>query len=213
MTDQVETYLLEGCGRCPLGGTPDCKVHRWIRELNELRRIVWDCGLVEEAKWGVPCYTFQKKNVLLISAFKEYCAISFFKGSLLSNDNKLLVKPGKNAQAARLLTFTGREQILKKEDEIKTIIFEAIEVEKAGLTVHFQKNPDPIPEELHRRFEQDPLLTSAFEALTPGRQRGYILYFSAPKQSKTRESRIDKCIGNILNGEGLHDTYKGRKRR
>ena len=207
MNNQVDNYLLEGCGRCPLGGTPDCKVHKWTAELELLRTIVLDCGLTEELKWGVPCYTFQGGNVLMVSAFKEYCSISFFKGSLLSNTKGILEKPGPNSQAARLIKFTNTARIQEIEEDIRTSIYEAIEVEKAGLKVLFKKNPEPIPEELEQKFAEDPVLKSAFEALTPGRQRGYILFFSAPKQSKTRVSRIEKSVEKILNGEGLHDKY------
>jgi len=211
MNRTVENYLLEGCGRCPLGGTPDCKVHLWVPELELLRAIVLDCGLTEDCKWGVPCYTFQDNNVLLISAFKNHCAISFFKGSLLRDENGILEKPGKHSQATRLIKFTARKQIEEKEDYIRAFIFDAIEIEKAGLKVEFKKKPEPIPEELEQKFQDDPMLKDAFEALTPGRQRGYILFFSAPKQSKTRISRIEKCVGKILNGEGMHDKYKRRK--
>ena len=212
MTESIETYLLEGCGRCPLGGTPECKVHSWTEELKYLRSIVLDCGLNEEMKWGVPCYTLNGKNVLLVSAFKEYASISFFKGALLSNEKSLLVKPGANSQAARVIRFTDTKQIQEVEAEIKATIFEAIEVEKAGLTIPFKKNPEPVPEELEKKFEEDPVFKSAFEALTPGRQRGYIIYFSGAKQAKTRETRIEKYVGKILNGEGLHDKYQGKKK-
>ncbi|MEO1257623.1 MAG: DUF1801 domain-containing protein [Bacteroidota bacterium] len=205
MNKTVDNYFLDGCGRCPLGGTPDCKALKWIPQLELLRNIVLSCGLKEECKWGVPCYTFRNKNVLLVSAFKKYCAISFFKGSLIKNNTELLEKPGKNSQAARLIKFTNTEKIRKMEAEIKACIFEAIEIEKAGLNIKFKKHPEPIPLELEEKFNQDPILKGAFEALTPGRQRGYIIYFSAPKQSKTRESRINKSIGKILNGVGLHD--------
>ncbi len=212
MNKSVDNYFIEGCGRCPLGGTADCKVHNWTSELTLLRSIVLDCGLMEEAKWGVPCYTFQNKNILIVSAFKEYCSISFFKGSLLSDDKNLLVKPGPNSQAARLFKFKNTKEILKIESDIKAYIFEAIELEKAGLIVAFKKNPEPMPEELEQKFEADPVFKNAFEALTPGRQRGYILYFSQAKQSKTRISRIDKCLPMIISGIGLHDKYKSMKK-
>lgn len=211
MNKTVDNYLIEGCGRCPLGGTPNCKVHNWIPELELLRRLVQECGLQEESKWGVPCYTFQHKNVLLVSAFKEYCAISFFKGALLSDTHGILEKPGENSQAARLIKFADPTKIKKMEAVLKTYIHEAIEIERLGLKVNFKKNPEPIPEELERKFEEDPILKTAFEELTPGRQRSYVLYFSAPKQSKTRESRIEKSIGKILNGEGLHDKYSSKR--
>ena len=212
MNQSVDNYFINGCERCPLGGTPNCKVHSWTTELTLLRSIVLDCGIREEAKWGVPCYTFQNKNVLLITAFKDYCSISFFKGALIHDAKKILEKPGPNSQAARLLKFTNVQRIKEIEADIKAYIYEAIEVEKAGFTIDYKKRPEPIPEELQIRFDEDPVLKSAFEALTPGRQRGYILFFSAAKQSKTREARIDKYAGQILNGIGLHDKYVSRRR-
>jgi len=212
MNKSVDNYLAEGCGRCPLGGTPDCKVLTWTSELELLRRLVLDCGLTEETKWGVPCYTFQNKNILLVSAFKEYCCISFFKGSLLSDEKGLLVKSGPNSQAVRLFKFTNIDEIVEIENEIKAYIFEAIEVEKAGLKVEYNKKPEPIPIELETKFEEDPVLKTAFEALTPGRQRAYIIHFSQPKQSKTRISRIEKCEPMILSGIGLNDKYKSMKK-
>lgn len=205
MNANVDAYFTEGCGRCPLGGTPQCKVHNWTEELKLLRKIILDCGLTEESKWGVPCYTFQKSNVLILAAFNYYCSISFFKGALLSDDHKILTKPGENTQAARLLKFTNVQEIAKLKAIIKAYIFEAIEVEKEGLEVVLKKNLAPIPVELQTQFDNDPTFRAAFEGLTPGRQRGYILYFSAPKQSKTREARIAKCTPKILNGKGLND--------
>ncbi len=205
MNPKVDDYLIEGCGRCPLGGTPDCKVHNWQEELNLLRSIVLDCGLTEEVKWGVPCYTCQKKNIVLVSAFKEYCALSFFKGVLLKDTSRILQKPGENSQSARLIRFQNVQKIIEMESILKTYIAEAVEVEKAGLKASFKINPEPIPEELQNKLDEIPALKKAFEALTPGRQRGYILYFSAPKQSKTRVSRIEKCMSRILEGKGMHD--------
>ena len=205
MNPQVDQYLAEGCGRCPLGGTPDCKVHSWQQELDQLRRIVLDCGLAEELKWGVPCYTFQNKNIVIVSAFKDYASLSFFKGVLLQDAENLLVTPGENSQSARLIKFTDVEEILKLEPTLKAYIYEMIEVEKAGLKVEFKKQPEPIPEEFQQVLDTDVELRAAFEALTPGRQRGYILHFSQPKQSKTRQSRIEKCIPKILDGLGFHD--------
>ena len=206
MNPAVDNYLIEGCGRCSLGGTPDCKVHNWTEELKQLRRIVLECGLTEEVKWSVPCYTFQQNNVLIVSAFKEYCSLSFFKGALLKDAEGILEKPGENSQAARLFKFTNVQQILEMEPTIKAYIYEAIEVEKAGLKVDFkQKNELVYPEELQTKLDEDPELKSAFESLTPGRQRGYVLHFSQPKQSKTRISRIEKCIPKILEGKGFHD--------
>lgn len=212
MNKSVDNYLLEGCGRCPLGGTPDCKVHNWTSELEKLRKIVLECGLSEESKWGAPCYTFRNKNVLMVSALKEYCCISFFKGSVLSDSKNLLVKPGPNSQSVRIFKFKNLNEIIKIESDIKAYILESIEVEKAGLKVPFKKSPEPVPEELEALFEEDPVVKTAFEALTPGRQRGYILHFSQPKQSRTRVSRINKCVPMILSGIGLHDKYKSVKK-
>ena len=212
MTKDIQTYLLAGCGRCPLGGTPDCKVHTWKAEISLLRKIVSTTGLTEEMKWGGPCYTYNGKNVLMISALKKYANVSFFKGVLLKDEKNLLVKAGEHSQAARMFRFTHTDEIHAIEAEVKAYIFEAIEVERAGLKVEFKKEPEPIPTELEQKFKEDPLLEHAFFALTPGRQRGYIIYFTAPKQSKTRLSRIEKCTEKILNGEGLHDKYSGRKK-
>lgn len=212
MNKSVDNYFIEGCGRCPLGGSPDCKVNAWTSELALLREMVLSCGLTEESKWGVPCYTFQDKNILIVSAFKDYCSISFFKGSLLKDDKKLLVKPGPNSQAGRLAKFTTIQDIIGIEKDLKAYIYEAIEVENAGLKVPMKKNPEPIPEEFEAELERDPVLKTAFEALTPGRQRGYIIYFSQPKQSKTRIARIEKCEPMILSGIGLHDKYKSMKK-
>ena len=212
MDTLVNTYLIEGCGRCPLGGTPDCKVLSWTEELKLLRQIVLDCGLTEELKWGVPCYTLNRRNVLLVSALKDSATVSFFKGILLKDRHGWLEKPGPNSQATRYLKFTNVNTIRVQKEAIKAYVFQAIEVEKKDLKVVFKKNPEPIPEELERKFEEDPILRSAFEALTPGRQRGYILHFSQPRKSETRMNRIEKYISNIINGEGMHDAYRSRKK-
>lgn len=205
MNPDADTYFSEGCGRCPLGGTPGCKVHKWTGELEQLRSIVLDCGLTEERKWGVPCYTYQNHNVVIIGAFKDYCALSFFKGALLNDASGILRKPGKNTQSGRIIPFTERKEIAAMETLLKTYIHEAIEVEKARLKMDFKKNPEPVPEELQDKLEEIPALRTAFEALTPGRQRGYILHFSGARQSATRKSRIEKCIPKIFSGKGLHD--------
>lgn len=212
MNPKVDKYLIDGCMRCKYGATPECKVHSWISELQYLRQIVLECGLTEELKWGVPCYTFKNNNVLIVSAFREYCSISFFKGSLMSDPAKLLFKPGENSQASRLLKFTSIDQIQKIENEIKAYISEAIEIEKSGLKVDFKVNPEPLPEELEMKFEEDLIFRNAFEALTPSRQRGYIIYFSQPKQSQSRCDRIEKMIPNILNGIGMNDKYKSSRK-
>src|SRR6202047_1915168 len=167
--------------------------------------IILDCQLTEELRWGKPCYTFQKKNLVLIIGFKEYCALLFCKGALLNDANGILEKPGENTQAARRIPFTNVREIVEMEPILKAYIHEAIEAEKAGLKVNFKKNPEPIPEELQKKLDEIPALKAAFDALTPGRQRAYILYFSGAKQSKTRESRVEKCMPQILNGKGLND--------
>ena len=172
----------------------------------QLRKILLDCGLTEELKWAVPCYTFEKSNIVLMSAFKEYCALGFFKGALLKDANGILEKPGENTQAARQIRFTNVRDIVEMEPVLKAYINEAIEVQKAGLKVDFKEKTELVfPEELQKKLDETPVLKTAFEALTPGRQRGYILYFSAPKQSKTRVSRVEKCMPKILDGKGLND--------
>jgi uncharacterized protein YdeI (YjbR/CyaY-like superfamily) len=179
---------------------------RWRDELERLRVIVLDCPLVEELKWGRPCYTYEGSNVVMLYAFKEYCAIGFFKGSLLNDAIGILTRPGENSRAMRQIRFTNVEDIVEMETILKTYIHDAIEVEKSGLEVAFEKNAGLIvPEELRTRLSENPTLKAAFEALTPGRQRGYVLYFSEPKQAKTRESRIEKCMQQIINGKGLND--------
>lgn len=207
----VDNYFIEGCLRCPLGGTPDCKVHSWTIELKFLRKLINDTKLNEESKWGVPCYTFQDSNVISISAFKEYCSINFFKGVLLTDAKSLLQKPGKNSQSARLIKFTKLDDIKNMVDDITALINEAIEVEKKGLKVTIKKTPESMPEELTKKLAADPVFRSSFEALTPGRQRGYILHFSSPKKISTRISRIEKSVPKILNGEGMHDKYYKKK--
>jgi uncharacterized protein YdeI (YjbR/CyaY-like superfamily) len=208
MNKNVDNYFIDGCMRCKLGATPACKVHSWKEELALLRQIVRQTGLVEESKWGVPCYTYEGKNIVSVSAFKGYACLSFFKGVLLQDPAKILTKNGENSQTFRLLKFTDLSQILAQQENIKTYISEAIELEKTGQKIVYQKNPEPLPEELLDRFEIDPALKKAFESLTPGRQRGYIIYFSQPKKSASKLARIEKSRTKILNGEGLNDGYK-----
>ena len=182
------------------------RAKKWQKEMEKLRRISLGCGLTEELKWGKPCYTFQNSNIVLIHGFKEYCALLFFKGALLKDAKGILVQQTKNVQAARQIRFTNVREIDKIEPILKAYIKEAIEVEKAGLKVDYKKTADfAIPEEFQNKLDEIPALKTAFGKLTPGRQRGYILYFSAPKQSKTRESRIEKCMQQILDGKGLND--------
>jgi uncharacterized protein YdeI (YjbR/CyaY-like superfamily) len=182
------------------------KAKKWQEELEKLRMIVLDCPLTEELKWGCPCYTFQESNIVLIHVFKEYCALLFFKGALLNDANGILIQQTKNVQAARQIRFTNVREIVGLKTILKAYIYEAIEVEKAGLKVNLKKTSEYIiPEEFQHKLDEIPALKTAFYALTPGRQRGYIYYFSQPKQSKTRESRVEKCMQQILNGNGLND--------
>ncbi|KAF6563768.1 YdeI/OmpD-associated family protein [Paenibacillus sp. EKM202P] len=182
------------------------KVKKWKAEMEKLRAIMLDCQLTEELKWGKPCYMFQNSNIAIIQGFKEHCALMFFKGALLKDPNGILIKPGEDTQAGRQIRFTNVEEIIEMEAILKVYINEAIEVEKAGLKVDFKKNTELIfPEEFQAKLDEDPALKTAFAALTPGRQRAYVMHFSAPKQSKTRESRIEKCMQDILNGKGLND--------
>jgi len=182
------------------------RAKKWREEFEKLRVIILDCGLTEELKWGHPCYAFQKSNIVLIHGFKEYCALLFFKGALLKDPKGILVQQTENVQAARQIRFTNVQEIVKMEPILKSYIQQAIEVERAGLNVDYKKTSEfKIPEEFQRKLDEHPALKTAFGALTPGRQRAYILYFSAPKQSKTRESRVDKYMPQILNGKGLDD--------
>ncbi len=182
------------------------KAKKWQEEFEKLRMIILDCGLTEELKWGVPCYTFEKRNIVLIHGFKEYCALLFFKGALLNDAKGILIQQTKNVQAARQIRFSNVREIVKLKSILKAYIYEAIEAEKAGLKVNLKKTKEfKIPEEFQNKLDEIPALKTAFDALTPGRQRAYILYFSAPKQFKTRESRVEKCMPKILNGKGLND--------
>jgi uncharacterized protein YdeI (YjbR/CyaY-like superfamily) len=182
------------------------KAGKWQEEFENLRKIVLDCGLTEELKWGCPCYTFRKNNIVLIHGFKEYCALLFFKGALLKDPESILIQQTENVQAARQIRFSHIREIVKMAPVLKAYVFEAVEVEKAGLKVKYKKTSDfIISEEFQKKLDENPALKSAFETLTPGRQRAYLFYFSQPKQSKTRESRVEKCIQQILSGKGLND--------
>jgi len=192
MNPKVDTYLR--------------KAEEWREEFEKLRMVCLNSGLTEELKWGKPCYTYQKNNVVLIHGFKEYCALLFMKGALLKDPNGILVQQTENVQAARQIRFTNAREIVEMEAILKTYIKGAIEVEKAGLEVDYKKTSEfGVPEEFQKRLNESPALKTAFDALTPGRQRGYLLYFSAAKQSKTREARIEKCVQQILKGKGLND--------
>ena len=182
------------------------KNENWQKEIEKMRSIVLDCGLEEELKWGCPCYRYNDTNVVLIHVFKEYCAFLFFKGALLNDPEGILVQQTENVQAARQMRFTNLKEIVRLEAAIKAYIYEAIEVEKAGLKVTLKKTAEfKMPEEFEKRLNKNKALRTAFESLTPGRQRAYLLHFSSAKQAKTRESRIEKYIPQILEGRGIDD--------
>ena len=182
------------------------KATKWREEYGTLRTIILDCGLTEELKWGQPCYTFQNSNIVLIHGFKEYCALLFFKGVLLKDPRRILIQQTPNVQAARQIRFTNVREIIKMQRTVKAYVYEAVEVEKAGLKVKLKKTSDyKIPDEFQQKLDSNPRLKAAFKALTPGRQRAFLFYFAQPKQSKTRESRIEKYVPQILKGKGLND--------
>jgi uncharacterized protein YdeI (YjbR/CyaY-like superfamily) len=191
MNPKVDFYFSEG---------------QWQKELEQLRKVVLDCGLTEELKWGTPCYVSEKRNIVLIHVFKEYCAMLFFKGVLLQDAQGILIQQSENVQVARQIRFTNVAEIVKLAPVLKAYIYEAIAVEKAGLKAPLKKTEAfEIAEEFEQTLKQMPKLKKAFEALTPGRQRAYLLHFAQPKQSKTRTSRIEKCIPQIMDGKGLND--------
>ena len=187
---------------------------KWQSEIKQLRELLLDCGLTEEFKWRTPCYSFKGKNVVLIGSFKEYCALSFFKGTLLQDSNGILSKPGENSQAIRFFKFRNLEEIIDQKSIIKAYVYEAIEIEKAGLKVNFKSNTElELVKELQLALDKNPSLKTAFEALTPGRQRAYNIYFSGSKQSKTRETRIEKYTERILAGKGFNDCVCGLSKK
>ena len=182
------------------------KTEKWRKEFGKLRTILLGCGLTEELKWGKPCYMFEKGNVAILQGFKETCALMFFKGAVLKDTKGILEKPGENSQAARRISFTSVEQIARLEPALKAYIKEAVRAEKTGLEVKLKNITEhEVPEEFQKKLKQNVSLKTAFRALTPGRQRAYLMYFSSAKQSKTRESRMEKCMPKILQGKGLND--------
>ncbi len=201
----VEAYLADGCGRCELYRTPQCKVHRWTDALVALRALLRASELNEEMKWGSPCYTLGGKNVVMLSSFKDYCALSFFKGALLDDERGVLERPGSNSNAARLLKFTTVGEVRAARRRVTGFIAQAIEVERSGKTVDVPRSPEPIPEELQAMLEANPEVKVAFDALTPGRRRSYILHVSGAKQSKTRAARAERCIPKVLAGKGFNE--------
>lgn len=206
MNPEVDVFFEEGCGRCRMGGTPACKIHTWQKEARLLRQIILETGLNEDRKWGFPCYTLKNKNILMLAVFKNYCSVSFFKGALLKDPEKLLISPGENSNSVRQIRCTEETNIMNLADSIKRYIYEAVEIEKAGLKVPIvPSSATDVPLELQHQFDEDATFKTAFEALTPGRQRGYLLYFSAAKQPQTRRARIEKYKAHILQGKGFHD--------
>jgi uncharacterized protein YdeI (YjbR/CyaY-like superfamily) len=208
----VDQYLLDGCGRCSKGGTPNCTVHKWHPILVAMRELAAECMLTEEVKWSVPCYTLKGKNVLMIHAFMEYCSIMFMKGSLLTDPENILHRQTDNVTAGRQLRYTNLEDFLAQREQAKAFIMEAITLEEAGKKVEKRTEEEPMVEELKEAFSQDSTFKTAFYQLTPGRQRAYLLHFAQPKQAATRASRIEKCMDMIMRGEGLHDAYQNRKK-
>ena len=206
MTTNIDQYLIDGCMRCKYGGTPQCKVNTWRTELEVLRQIVLETGLKEEMKWGVPVYTQNGKNIVTVNALKESANIGFYKGVLLTDKHKILQQQG-NLQSDRIIRFTNINDIIKLRDTLREYILEAITIEESGAKVEFKKNPEPIPDELLKAFGEDPAFEKAFNSLTLGRQRGYIIHFSQPKQTQTRVRRIQKYKEQIFKGIGLNDKY------
>lgn len=202
----VDEYLRDGCGRCNRFKSPECSSQLWRDELALLRSVVLSTGLAEELKWSHPCYTDAGKNIAVLGAFRDCCVITFFKGALLADPAKILELPGENSQSGRVIRIRSVEQVRALSGTIGDYLREAIEIERSGQEVEKIKIEDrPIPQELADKFDEIPELREAFRALTPGRQRFYLLHFSEPKQAKTRESRIEKCVDLILAGKGLND--------
>lgn len=202
----IDEYMAKGCGRCDKVGTPECKVNTWRDGLVELRKVVLGTPLTEDRKWGSPCYTYNGQNVVMIGAFKTNFVLSFMKGALLKDEHKLLVAPGENTQSGRVIRFTDAERVVELGPVLKAYILEAIEVEKAGLSVDFKKTEDySLPIELQQAMDADSALKDAFFALTPGRQRSYIIHISGAKQAKTREARVERCRDKIFEGKGFNE--------
>jgi uncharacterized protein YdeI (YjbR/CyaY-like superfamily) len=201
----VDVFFTSGCGRCELFDTPRCKVHKFTDALALLREIILDCGFVEERKWGVPCYTIDGANVVLLGALNAACTLGFLQGALLCDTAKILTKPGENSQAARVLRFTTVDEVVQLESTLKAYLHEAIALTKSGAKVEFKKELEPLPDELKEAFMEDKALEKAFFALTPGRQRGYILHISQAKQAQTRRDRIAKWAPHIFAGKGMND--------
>ena len=213
MNTTIDGFFANGCGRCPLGGTPQCKVLRWTPILQAVRAIILTREVQEEVKWGVPCYTHQGSNVLNLSALKDSVVVGFFKGSLLVDPTGLLQKPGPRSQAVRRLHFEQLSQVEEHREHIQSLVQQAIELEVEGAKVAYSESSEPLPKELCEYFLSYPKMEHAFGNLTPGRQRGYLIYFNSAKQAKTRIGRITKCAEKILRGEGMHDHYQAQRKK
>lgn len=206
ITKSIDVYLSDGCGRCSKGGTPDCNIHTWIELVESLREILLETGLEETMKWGSPVYTEKGKNIALISVLNEYACLSFFKGVLLEDKENYLITLSENSNSYKLFKFTSVKQILELRQTIQAYIFEAIEIENSGIKLpKHQITEDQFPDELMLKFNEIPELKTAFEGLTPGRQRAYLLYFNGAKQSKTRTARIERYLPKIMDNKGFHD--------
>ena len=202
----VDDFLQDGCGRCAKGGTPDCKVHLWTQELMFLRNLCLESGLTETIKWGMPVYTHKDKNAIILGAFKEFSTIGFFKGSLLNDPQNILQVSGENTQDSRIIKIKHLSELTSIEDWIRVFIQDAIAIEEQGLKPPKMEKKDLVlPEELHTYLDQNPEVSSAFYALTPGRQRSWVIFISGAKQSSTRESRVLKAVPKILEWKGMHD--------
>lgn len=201
----VDSYLRDGCGRCEHFRTPACKVHRWTDVLEALRALLLESGLVEEMKWGSPCYTLNGKNVVMLASLKDHCALSFFKGAALADEDGLLRRPGPNSRYARYLEFRSAEDVEQLRVQATRFVQQAIEVQRAGIEVAPGEASEPAPIELENRLAADPELRQAFESLTRGRRRSHILYVSGAKQSATRERRVEKCAPKIFAGKGFNE--------
>jgi uncharacterized protein YdeI (YjbR/CyaY-like superfamily) len=212
MNPQVDLFIADGCGRCDYYATDKCKVRNWQLELEHVRQIMLETDLNEEIKWGVPVYTHEGRNIVIISALKDCVTFGFFKGVLLQDDAKILEKQGESVQSARIIRFTTVDKIMALAPLLKAYVKEAVALEMSGAKVVFKKDLEPVPQELEEKFEELPSLRDAFYSLTPGRQRGYIIFISQPKSSASKISRIEKCIDKIINGEGLNDKYSGGKK-
>lgn len=211
--NSVDAYFSDGCGRCKLGGTPDCRVHLWTDPLHLLRAIALKSGLEETRKWGVPCYTYEGKNIVLLGAFKGHCIMGFFKGALIDDHQNILTSPGSNSQSMRQARFTDSNQVNLHRSALLEYIQQAVAHEKAGLKIPIKSHGIlPVPPELEAAFNGSEELRAAFLKLTPGRRRAYLLHFSQAKQSSTRRERIEKSRPLILRGEGLHDAYQSKTR-